>query len=151
MRTARLRLRSSNYLTALLLFNHLGALSILLSLDLINWFVVLGSVVCIFSMLCTLRYHAWRVASDAIVEFWPKRDGQWILQDRRGRKKIVKLCGDSVVTRYFILLNFKVSGSYKKVTVVLCPDALGWDNFRRLRVLLFCLKKRELSNQIGNF
>lgn len=60
----------------------------------------------------------------------------WNLVNRRGDNATVDLLAGSYVSRYFIQLNFKDNMHQKRHVVLLMPDSIGVDNFRRLRVLL---------------
>lgn len=137
MHKPKLRLNTSNYLSVLLLLNHLGAISILSLLDLVQWLWQLSVAGCVVSLLLLLRYHAWRVSAQSVHELWPLTGGQWALRDRQGEIKIARLCAESVVTRCITVLNFKVKGQRRVVSVVICPDAVDSESFRRLRVWLF--------------
>lgn len=73
---------------------------------------------------------------NAIVTINYHRDGEWQLQNRRGVYANAILCGDSVVTRWLIILNFKVVATRKIVSVIIFPDSVDTDTLRRLRVFL---------------
>lgn len=61
--------------------------------------------------------------------------GEWLLINKRGDVINATLEGDSVITNFLIIMNFKRKDK-KTSSVVLFPDALGQENFRRLSVIL---------------
>ncbi len=66
-------------------------------------------------------------------------DDQWILKDQRGKEHIAQLLGNSIVTTFMIILNFKRIENKKCESMVLYRDTLPKTQFRQLRVLLLNL------------
>lgn len=132
----QLALYSSRYLLILLTAIHVGASIILLLLSLPWWWLMLLLVLDGVSLIWTLRQYALLQADAAIIKLWRQADGGWRLQDKANRVWSARLCGDSIRTVCFVLLNFKIPGMWRAKTVVILPDSLDTDDFRRLRVYL---------------
>jgi len=60
----------------------------------------------------------------------------WSLTQRNGTQLTARLCGDSVVTRGLLVLNFTLSGRRRHRSVVLCVDSVAPEQLRQLRVRL---------------
>ncbi len=57
------------------------------------------------------------------------------LEGRDGKQLNGQICGDTLVTPWLVLLNVRIDGGGRRSVVVL-PDSLPREDFRRLRVLL---------------
>lgn len=62
--------------------------------------------------------------------------GSWGLQNRRGEISWAILRGDSYISRFLLILNFKIEGKRGNHVLVLLPDALDKSAFRQLRAFL---------------
>lgn len=129
----RLELRRSRRLALYLLAVHAGALALIPALPLAApaaW--LLAGLV----LLCLLRSYAGRVlmrgGHDVVALVW-ERDGAWRLLERGGREPVCRLRPDSYVHPLLTVLNFT---GERRGAVVLLPDSLDADTFRRLRVRL---------------
>jgi len=70
----------------------------------------------------------------SVIEFWQQSSGCWQLRNNLGEVNLLNLAGDSVCTRYFVLLNFiSLSKKKRKISLVLLPDSLSPKDFRQLR------------------
>jgi len=61
-------------------------------------------------------------------------DDQWFIWDKRHNQYEAKLLGDSIVSPYLLILNFSIK--FRRRSLVLFPDALDKEAFRKIRVLL---------------
>jgi hypothetical protein len=129
-------LQPSYFLALLLVFIHLGAMAILFFLSFKYSVILIFSIFCISHLSFTLWHTAFRFSSRGIIRLSPQRDGSWLLFDRAGEVWNGELQNDSIRSRYFILLIFKVSGKRFSVPLILPWDVLDKQNFRRLRVNL---------------
>jgi hypothetical protein len=129
-------LRPSYYLLVFFVLIHIGAgvtlyLTILPSIvKIVELLVVLGH------LAYTVAWHALHIAPTAISTMvCSVHDRKWILMDRRGNQVSTALMGDSIVTTVLIILNFRALSGTKR-SVVLCPDMMTSEAFRRLRAYL---------------
>lgn len=83
--------------------------------------------------LMLLLKHAW--AGNRAVELRRNAQGEWQLLSKQ-QKWQAQLLADSVVMPLFAILQFKLEGAGRN-SVVIFPDSLAHNDFRRLRV---CLK-----------
>ena len=64
-----------------------------------------------------------------------KAEGDWTLSLRSGQELHGRLLGDSRVTRYLVLLNFKVDR--RTLRILIFPDSLRTaDAYRKLRIAI---------------
>jgi hypothetical protein len=108
----------------------IAALS-LLAIFILDIHFVFQLMLVLFLML--LLKHAW--AGNHALELHRNAQGEWqLLSKHQGWH--AQLLADSVVTPLFAILQFKLEGAGRR-SVVIFPDSLPHDSFRRLRV---CLK-----------
>jgi len=130
-----LELKPSYWLTAFFVFTHLGAMLAVVSLPL-PWFVILPLVILVLlNLINNLRRYALQLSSVAIIKIFPKQDA-WLLQDKQGNWWQAKLAENSFYSLYWIVLNFKRMDVKKKISIIILPDSLEKDSFRRLRAKL---------------
>lgn len=129
----RLDLRRSRRLALYLAAAHAGALAFIPFLPLGN---VTGALLAILVLLCLARSGSARVLmrgdGDVVALVW-ERDGEWRLVERGGRTRVCRLRPDSYVHPWLTVLNF---AGERRCSVVLLPDSLDRDTYRRLRVRL---------------
>jgi hypothetical protein len=119
-----------------LLLMHIGAVFCILFLAIPNLIKILLVLFCILSFSYWFRQQVILKNKNSIVKLWQERDGEWSLLNYAGQTLRAQLRGDSVVTRYWVLLNFNLIEKRKRISVMLCPDALPTNTFRQLRVWL---------------
>ncbi|OGT21504.1 MAG: hypothetical protein A3C55_01335 [Gammaproteobacteria bacterium RIFCSPHIGHO2_02_FULL_42_13] len=132
----QLRLTPTPSKILFLLFSllHLLAL-IVIGLLTIAWTIKIGlSILCVISAY----YLCWRVtfmhAKSAIIACYLV-DESWFVENRAGKSFEADLLGETFVSTVVIVLNFKVQN--KRRSLILMPDSLPKDVFRRLKVYLF--------------
>ncbi|MBK8163814.1 MAG: hypothetical protein IPK65_11965 [Gammaproteobacteria bacterium] len=129
----RLDLRRSRRLALYLGAAHAGALAFIPFLPLGN---VTGALLAILVVLCLARSCSARVLmrgdGDVVALVWA-RDGEWRLIERGGRTRVCRLRPDSYVHPELTVLNF---AGGRRCSIVLLPDSLDSDTYRRLRVRL---------------
>lgn len=94
------------------------------------------SLLCVINFIQVLRQQAYRVTATAIQRFWQTNANFWCLEDKQGQVYTAKLCNDSIRTRFIIVLNFAVPHKWFVKSLVLLPDSLDSNSFRRLRTKL---------------
>lgn len=121
---------------AFLMLAHLGAIVCILFSNLPGWSMGVAISVCLLSLLLLLQRYVTLKNSNAIVKIWCESSEEWCLLNRSGKLLRASLRGNSVVTNYFVLLNFKVAGKRCGISVPIFFDSLDKTLFRRLRVML---------------
>lgn len=128
-------LRPSRYLAALLIAAHGIALAALLPLAI----PALVKTALAFLALCSathyLRRTAWLAAPTASVALTLEGD-QILLTARNGKQLTVRILCDSLVTPWLTILNVLPQGARFAHSVVILPDSMDAESFRRLRVWL---------------
>jgi toxin CptA len=132
----RLRLRPSRQLAWLLLAGHAAAV-VLSWLAPVAWWVSLGlSLAVVTSLGFTVRNQALRSSAGALTALELRPDGSATVEDRQGRRSEVRILGSSFVSPVLTILNLAVAGLRVRRALVVAPDALAAEEFRRLRVWL---------------
>ncbi|MES2142246.1 MAG: protein YgfX [Pseudomonadota bacterium] len=127
------RLRSSYYLAVLLFILHGGALACLWILVWPWWTKLLLALACLMSFIALFRQYVLLSNARSVVEFW-QQNGFWQVRDNLAEIKTVKLADNSICTRYFVLLNFHCRKKrHSRISVLVLPDSLTDQDFRRLR------------------
>ncbi|OHC90084.1 MAG: hypothetical protein A3J87_02795 [Sideroxydans sp. RIFOXYB12_FULL_59_6] len=92
--------------------------------------------------LCVSAASAWLLARDALmlagrscISFSCGKDRHIALVLRNGGKISGELCADTLVSPWLVLLNM-AADHHGRQSLVLFPDAMTGEDFRRLRVLL---------------
>ena len=134
--TPNLTLKPSWLWGIFLLLMHSGAMFCILFLTMPSWIKALLLLFCIISLVYWLRQQVILKNKSSIMKLWQESDGEWKLLSCAEQTLRAQLQGDSVVTRYWVLLNFNLIEKRKRISVMLCPDALSADEFRQLRVWL---------------
>lgn len=134
-------LHPSRYFMGLLLLIHIGAMLLVVTLPLKWWAYLLIALVLFASLIYQIQKHIYYRYAKSIKGLIVNNK-TWTLIQRNGNTLTGILQGDSVITRYLLILNFKVSlekDQYAKRSVVIFNDALSVPAFRQLRLL--CLGK----------
>ncbi len=139
----RLELRPSSKLIGLLILIHFGAAICAGLSNCPFWIKITLIIFCPISFF-KVWFKYLPPSTRAITYLWEDADGEWKLQNGRGEIKSASLKGSSLVTRFLIILNFKVADQRLIFPVVLFPDTLDVSDFRRLSVYLHTL--RNLAN-----
>lgn len=70
------------------------------------------------------------------------QQGQWHLMARNGDVLAAQLCGDSICSRWILILNFTLNDLKKKTSFLIFPDSIQPDHFRQLRAYLKILSRQ---------
>ena len=128
------RLKPSYYLAVLFLVIHGGAIACLCFLPWPWWTKLLLTLACSMSFITLFSQQVLLNNPHSIVEFWQQSAGRWQLRNNLGQIKVVDLAGDSICTRYFLLLNFTVLNKKKiNTSLLILPDSLNPKDFSQLR------------------
>lgn len=131
----------SLWLGVLLLLAHGGSLGVLFLVPLPVYAAWAAALIVLASMAWGIRRHALRLDRNAIVRLVWDADDAWLLVTAAGRELAAVLMTSSYVHPWLAVLNFQTEGTgvrrlWRRRSVVLLPDALDAESFRRLRVRL---------------
>ena len=132
----RLILKPSRQLTACLVVGHGIAAACVLSVPLPLWIYALLLFSLLMSLVHQLTYQAWRISPFSIVAVEFEREGDVYLQYRNGAGVAARVLGSSFVTPYLTIILLKSNRAWFARSVVVMPDMLTAELFRRLRVWL---------------
>jgi toxin CptA len=130
-----IRLRSSRMLLVVLTLAHLGASAVLLAVPRFWWRVALGLVV-LASYVHSWRRHVTMRGPGRITALRLSGAGLEILQGQEGAWLPVTVLDSSLVTPWLTVLHLKRQGRRGMLPLVLLPDMMLPEDFRRLRVWL---------------
>ena len=136
METLHLELGGSKRLSATLAAMHVFA-GVMLGLSSLPWWLVGPAWTALaVSLAFYLRREGLRLAPTAIVSLSLHPDCRCEFQTRSGTQHQASLLGSSFVAPYLTVLNLKPSHGRLARHVVILPDAVDAERFRKLRVLL---------------
>jgi toxin CptA len=130
----RLRPRASARLAIGLVVTHAGAAAIAALLAWPIWARVLLVIFVSSSLLWSLAWHVLH-RGDAAMEAVLQADGSWILETGQVEARPATLAADSLVTPQLTVLVFRLADGRRR-SLLLLPDNIDPDSFRRLRVRL---------------
>lgn len=130
-------LKPSAFLAGLLVCNYVGSIIICLCLHLPQWFLLLILLLLSISLYRVLYSLVFMSAPDAIKSFALRDDQQWSLQNRNGQLLEASLAHYSINTEKVVILNFRLLNTKKWINLIILPDSLDIESFRRLRVMLW--------------
>ncbi len=132
----RLEIGRSRWLAGLLAAGHLTVFALLLTLALPPWAIALAALMLGASAAHATFLHAWQRLPRAITGLEIADDCGLMLRDAGGVWREAALLPSSFVTPYLTILNFRHPDERRARSVLLLPDNIRPDPFRRLRVLL---------------
>jgi toxin CptA len=143
-----IRLKPSTRLTVMLSFAHLVAIVLLWPLTLPTAVKLSGSALLIFSLVFYLRRYALLRSPDSVSGLELTDEMVCILETQGGERIACALLGSSFVAPYLTVLELtplkfdsavELRESWRRFfsrSVVILPDGIDPEEFRRLRVLL---------------
>lgn len=131
-----IRFKSSKVLAALLLFMHFSSLLLIWLMPLSLWVKLLISPALLASAVFYLKRDALLTFQNSTIALQVHSDCQCEIQNQQGEWEDAELLGTSFVAPYLTVLNFKIAGKHNAKHVVIFPDAIDSEQFRKLRVLL---------------
>lgn len=145
MHTPHLDLQTSKlYLTLVSFLHFIAILSILFSSMPILLKVII-SIICFTSWIFILHRYVLMLSTKSIVSAKLEKDLSWILVDKLGRAELATLQKNSLCTRWLVILNFKYVNRFFEVPLVIFPDSITKENFRRLHVYLYLVRNKFTS------
>jgi toxin CptA len=131
-----LRLRPSRALTWLLAGAHAMAATALWLAPFAAAWSLAGSVALATYLVWVLRQHAWRNAAGSVVELELRDDCSVSARSHAGRWTGYQVSGATFVSPLLTVLNLDAQAGWRGRSVLITPDSLDADSFRRLRVWL---------------
>ena len=128
-------LRPSNYLTLTIFLAHAVVMAALLFLPFPNVALTLLLIALSWSMAYYMLRDARLKLNSACVAL-RLEDDRIALIDPNGGEVTGALLRSSMIMPYLVVLNIAVQGQRRKRNVVLMPDSMDTESFRRLRVAL---------------
>ena len=125
----------SRVLAAILLLSHFSIAGLLLYLGLGPIWTVAALVL----LLCSLVYEtriALRAGNGAVVVLRIASDNRLSIGLRDGRWHEGEVLGSTTVTAFLTVINLRVIGERRMRSVVILPDCMAPEDYRRLRVWL---------------
>lgn len=123
-------------LAAALLLAHGVAIALVLVVNMPMW---LESIV-IAALIINLGLEMWRNAlkhnADAVVAIEVASDNALSIQTRRGDWVECAVRGDTYVASFLVVLNLRRLDNGRRKSVMILPDAIDTEDFRKLRVWL---------------
>ena len=130
------RLSPSWRLAAILAAGHCAVAVIVLVLDVAPIWQCGVIALLAISLGYELRNSALRLSAQAVVALRVSKDNLLSVQTRRGEWSDFDVAGSSYVTSALTVLNLRATDSHRMQNVVLLPDSMAADDFRRLRAWL---------------
>lgn len=131
-----IHLQPSYWLVAILGLAHLVASGILLLLELPWSITVIIVAALIISLFYYLRKDALLTAHNAVVVLTLSDEMTCVLTTRSSESITCSIQGSSFVAPYLTVINLKPSRKFFTRSVVILPDGIDAEEFRRLRVWL---------------
>lgn len=97
-------------------------------------------LIAVTALVINLGFEMWRNAlmrdADAVVAIGIAADNALSIQTRRGDWVDCTVRGDTYVASFLVVLNLRRLDNERRKSVVILPDAIDAEDFRKLRVWL---------------
>lgn len=124
-------IKPSNQLILLIILVYMTTTILILLCGLTTW-LKFALVTIIF---INAKYYAKRnllqTSKNAVLEFWRTDEGFWCLQFGNSQTLFAFLKPPSFVTQFLMILKFSTENR-QKIFIILTPNCIGKDNYRRL-------------------
>ncbi len=131
-----IRLNPSGYLTLLFSAAHAIAVGLVLALPLPIGLKLVTTLVICTSFVFYLKRNARLAAPNSIIALEIEEDCTCAIETRSGKRLDCILLPTSYVSASLTILNLKADGEMLARHVVILPDSINPEDFRKLRVLL---------------
>jgi hypothetical protein len=141
----QINIHLSRWFILVVIICYVGAV---ISLNIISWNVFWKIPCTLLSLYCFKRYlyrYALLRHPQSVVAFGKQNMDEWYLKTRQGELILAKLKASSVLTSYFVLLNFYAVDN-RKFSLILFKDSLDTQNFRRLSAYLRHFNEISISD-----
>ena len=115
-------------------FLHLMALCALIYSPI--YFIIKGLLI-FFVIVSAYYFYDWvrLKLNNSIIQCYINDDG-CEFNTLNGKKFEAQICGDSFISSFLIILNFKISGKFFRKSLILCQDSLNETIFYELKKYL---------------
>ena len=131
----KVSLRPSWILAAILAVAHGAAIAAVVVVEMPLWLTFVVMVALIANLSLELRHASLRMP-DAVVAIEVSSDNVLSIQTRRGVWLEYEVLGNTYVLSFLAILNLKQTDSGASKRVVILPDSIAAEDFRKLRVWL---------------
>ncbi len=125
----------SRYLAAILTVGHLSVAALLLFLDFSPAWKIPALALLLVSLIYELRV-ALRFGVHAVTAFRVAKDGAISIRSQSGEWRGCAVLDSSYVTAFLTVVNLRATGERRVRSVIILPDCMAADDYRRLRVWL---------------
>ena len=132
----RIRLTPSRLLAAVLVLAHAAAIAAVLMVELPQWLKVVAIALLIAQCAVVVRRQAFLTGANAATAIEITSDHRLNVETRSAGWCEHEVLGSTYVTPYLTVLNLRRSSTRVARHVLLLPDSLNADDFRKLRVWL---------------
>ena len=132
----RLQLKSSMQMALVLTLGYFLAAACLFWAPMPRWLMIVLLAALALNLLFLLRHQAWRAWPFSINALQFERDGLVIAQYRNGQLLQARVLASSFVAPYLTIVLLQPAGAWWVRSVVVVPDCLPAETFRRLRIWL---------------
>ncbi len=130
------QLAPSWWLAVILAMGHIGVAALVLFVEIAPVWRVAALVLLLASWIYEVRVAALLRAADAVIALKIAPDNTLSLRLRSGEWHDCEVLGSTCVTAGLTVLNLRQAGRRRLRSVVLLPDSMPADDYRRLRVWL---------------
>lgn len=128
-------IKPSHLLMLLIVCAHALVMGVLFFISLPTFALIMLLAVLAASMVYYILRDA-ALRSDSACVALRLEDGQVVLINRKGEESSGNLRTSSVVTPHFVMLNIGLPDQRRGRSLLVLPDSMDADSFRRLRVML---------------
>ena len=131
----KLTLQPSWTLAAILAAAHGAAIAAVVVAEMPQW-LTFAAIAALFANLVLELRHALLRMPDSVVALEISPDAALSIRTRSGGWRDCEVRGNTYVVSFLAILNLRETESRKTKRVVVLPDSIGAEDFRRLRVWL---------------
>jgi toxin CptA len=146
----RITLSRSGLLAVILLLAHACAVSLVLMMELPQWLKVAAASALILQCVFLIYRRALLLGAQAVLALEVASDHRMNILMRRAGWRPCDVLGSTYVTPYLTIMNLHLAGERMARHVVLLPDSLDGDDFRKLRVWLKWKNDTPASDPVEN-
>ena len=128
--------RPSWVLVAVLALAHSAAIAVMLLVGIPWWVQAIAVAGLTVHLLAVVRRQALLLTPDAAVAIEIHSDNTLSVQARRGAWSEYAVVGGTYVAPYLTVMNLRQTDSHALKRIVILPDSLDAEDFRKLRVWL---------------
>ncbi len=132
----KIKLRPSWLLAGVLTLAHGGAVAVMWCIDVRPWFAASASIILLVHLVVVLRARALLLTAGAVVALEVSSDNVLSVQTRETDWREFEVLGTTFVMPCLTILNLRPHAGGPVQRVVILPDSLHMEDFRKLRVWL---------------